>query len=190
MDAIFDDRDHFLAMKETSGLTHPRLAETTDVSKLHIRNVRDLRRIIETKLHLFFCDLCLKHRPVFTSEQLLYTRAELQEHKTRGDPSGPLKQDNFKGHPKCKCVPHCSDLHERLHLPAGETQHSTCHTYGDHSPLAGTSQTVKAPFLPLYTSPSSASVHFRQRDASLKGQCDALKVASSAFPLAERHRPA
>jgi E3 ubiquitin-protein ligase ZNF598 len=142
MDAIFDDRDHFLDMKKKSGLTHPRLAETTDVTKLHIRSVRDLRRIIETKLQLVFCDLCLKHRPVFTSEQLLYTKAELQEHKTRGDPSGPLKQDNFKGHPKCKCVTQFRLLHLCLFCRQAKrrTAHPTCCVHMLCSqPVAGTS---------------------------------------------------
>jgi hypothetical protein len=83
-------------------LTHPRLEAATDSSRLHIRNADDLKRIVQTKLDLYFCDLCLDNRQVFTSEQVLYTRDELREHKVKGDPSGPLKDANFKGHPKCE----------------------------------------------------------------------------------------
>lgn len=84
------------------GMSHPKLEEVTDVSKLTIKGIKDLRRIIETKLNLSFCDLCLKNRPVFTSEQLLYTKEGLHAHKNKGDPDGPLKDANFKGHPKCR----------------------------------------------------------------------------------------
>ena len=87
---IFDDQDHFKKMKSVSGLTHPKLEAVTDVSKLHIRSVADLQRIVRTKLELQFCEICLANRQVFTSEQLLYTKEELQEHKNKGDPEGPL----------------------------------------------------------------------------------------------------
>lgn len=102
IDAIFDDADHFQLLDRMIGLSHPKLEEVTDVSKLTIRGIKDLRRIIQTKLNLSFCDLCLKNRPVFTSEQVLYTRDSLHTHKNNGDPSGPLKEANFKGHPKCR----------------------------------------------------------------------------------------
>lgn len=102
IDAIFDDADHFKLLDRMISLSHPSLEEVTDVSKLTIKSIKDLRRIIETKLSLSFCDLCLKNRPVFTSEQVLYTKQGLQVHKNKGDPDGPLKEANFKGHPKCR----------------------------------------------------------------------------------------
>lgn len=108
IDAIFDDEDHFKHIEAISGLTHPRLEEVTDVSKLHIRSVKDLKRIVSTKLGLSFCDLCLDHRQVFTSEQMLYSRDDLKLHNAKGDADGPLKESNFKGHPRCQCASrHC-----------------------------------------------------------------------------------
>jgi hypothetical protein len=102
VDAIFDDFSHFKSVDAISGLTHPCLEAVTDIKRLHIRSTDDLKRIVQTKLGLFFCGLCLEHRQVFTSEQALYTREELREHQAKGDQSGPLKDANFKGHPKCE----------------------------------------------------------------------------------------
>lgn len=102
---IFDDQEHFKRIKAVSGLTHPALEEVTDVSQLHIRSVVDLQRIVRTKLDLNFCDICLSYRQVFTSEQLLYTKEGLLEHKQKGDAEGPLAEAQFKGHPRCQCVP-------------------------------------------------------------------------------------
>ena len=101
---IFDEEGHLKQIRKASSLTHPKLEEVTDVDKLHIKTAADLQRIIKTKLSLHFCELCFENRQVFTSEQLLYTKAELHEHKTKGDSEGPLKEAQFKGHPKCQCV--------------------------------------------------------------------------------------
>lgn len=102
--AVFDDSNHFKELLHASSLTHPMLEAKTDVSKLHVRNIQDLKRVVTTHLSMSFCDLCLKNRPVFTSEQVLYTKAGLAQHKEKGDDEGPLKEANFKGHPKCRCV--------------------------------------------------------------------------------------
>lgn len=104
INAIFDDIDQYRELDRMLGLTHPKLEEVTDVSKLTIKGIKDLKRIIDGKLNLSFCDLCLKHRPVFIPEQMLYTKAELHVHNTKGDPDGSLKEANFKGHPRCKCA--------------------------------------------------------------------------------------
>lgn len=100
--AVFDDREHYQALFHASSLTHPLLEAETDVSKLQIRNIGELKKVIKTHLSMSFCDLCLKHRPVFTSEQVLYAKASLAVHMEKGDSEGPLKEANFKGHPKCR----------------------------------------------------------------------------------------
>jgi len=41
-------------------------------------------------------------RQVFISEQLLYTKAELERHKRTGDTSGPLAESGFRGHAHCR----------------------------------------------------------------------------------------
>ena len=39
---------------------------------------------------------------VFVSEQLLYTRPELERHKRTGDTEGPLAESGFRGHAHCR----------------------------------------------------------------------------------------
>jgi hypothetical protein len=51
--------------------------------------------------HLHFCDLCLKGRKVFISEQVLYSKRDLDRHNRTGDDAGPLAEAGFKGHPPC-----------------------------------------------------------------------------------------
>lgn len=99
---MFDDEQHFNEMLHMSGLTHPLLEEKTDVTKLHIKGLNELKRVVHTHLSMSFCELCLKHRPVFPSEQVLYTKKLLEQHMSKGDEDGPLKEANFKGHPKCR----------------------------------------------------------------------------------------
>lgn len=41
-------------------------------------------------------------RQVFVSEQLLYTRPELERHKRTGDTEGPLAESGFRGHAHCR----------------------------------------------------------------------------------------
>lgn len=106
--AVFDDAKHFSELLHASSLTHPMLEAKSDVTKLHIRSIQDLKRVISTQLSMSFCELCLKNRPVFTSEQVLYTKAGLAQHNAKGDDEGPLKEANFKGHPKCRCA--CCNL--------------------------------------------------------------------------------
>eukprot|EP00892_Ulva_mutabilis_P008487 jgi/Ulvmu1/600/UM001_0608.1 len=126
IDAICDDADHFEFLDRMVGLSHPQLEEVTDVSKLNIKGIRDLKRIIETKLNLSFCELCLKNRPVFTREQVLYTKEGLHIHKNKGDPDGPLKEANFKGHPKCSfCKQHFYD--QTAMFKHMEQHHYHCH---------------------------------------------------------------
>jgi hypothetical protein len=102
--AVFDDSQHFEELLHASSLTHPMLEAKTDVNKLNIRNISDLKRVVSTHLSMVFCELCLVHRPVFTSEQVLYTKATLAQHRDKGDEGGPLKEASFKGHPKCRCA--------------------------------------------------------------------------------------
>jgi hypothetical protein len=63
-----------------------------------------MRRYIEQNHKQSFCDICIASRKVFLSEQILYTKQQLERHNTRGDEEGPLAAESsgFKGHPICK----------------------------------------------------------------------------------------
>ena len=45
---------------------------------------------------------CLRAQ-VFISEQVLYTKADLEQHMRKGDLTGPLAESGFQGHPSCRC---------------------------------------------------------------------------------------
>ncbi|KAG9236261.1 hypothetical protein BJ875DRAFT_372504 [Amylocarpus encephaloides] len=71
------------------------------------------------------CDLCSRHKKVFTHEHELYTDSELQRHMKKGDDNpGAVDQSGFKGHPLCgfcaerfygedELYVHCREKHER-----------------------------------------------------------------------------
>lgn len=73
-----------------------------------------------TKIHnKVICDICSKHKKVFTHELSLYTESGLVEHLNRGDKNDP----SFKGHPYCgfcathyyskdELFEHCRQAHE------------------------------------------------------------------------------
>ncbi|PBP19141.1 zinc finger protein [Diplocarpon rosae] len=74
------------------------------------------------------CDLCSKHKKIFTHEHELFTDAELSRHMKKGDDSpGAVDQSGFKGHPLCsfcgtrfysddELYVHCREAHERCHV--------------------------------------------------------------------------
>lgn len=39
---------------------------------------------------------------VFISEQVLYSKSDLERHMRTGDDAGPLAESGFKGHPLCR----------------------------------------------------------------------------------------
>eukprot|EP00879_Flechtneria_rotunda_P019552 GHRR01020539.1.p1 GENE.GHRR01020539.1~~GHRR01020539.1.p1 ORF type:complete len:855 (+),score=361.96 GHRR01020539.1:259-2823(+) len=61
-----------------------------------------LKRKVQEQHKLYFCDLCIKGRKVFISEQVLYTKSDLDRHHRTGDDAGPLAEAGFKGHPLCR----------------------------------------------------------------------------------------
>jgi E3 ubiquitin-protein ligase ZNF598 len=74
------------------------------------------------------CDLCTRHKKVFTHEHELFTDKELEQHIRRGDDHpGAIDQSGFKGHPLCafcgkrfygddELYVHCREKHERCFL--------------------------------------------------------------------------
>ncbi|XP_045497723.1 E3 ubiquitin-protein ligase ZNF598 [Colias croceus] len=88
----------------------------------------------------YFCDLCVKHLRIFTSERRCYTRQELAHHRRKGD----LDDTSHRGHPLCEfCEERFMDADELYrHL---RKEHLYCHLcdvdgrnlyYASHSALA------------------------------------------------------
>ncbi|XP_037074871.1 E3 ubiquitin-protein ligase ZNF598-like, partial [Pollicipes pollicipes] len=89
---------------------------------------------------LMYCDLCVGHLKIFTSERKLYNRERLALHRRKGDPDN----SSHRGHPLCKyCEKRYVDNDELfLHL---RRDHFYCHLceadgeqifYDDYSHLA------------------------------------------------------
>lgn len=88
----------------------------------------DLHRHVKSQHGKVICDLCSKHKKVFTHEHELLTAKELQQHMRKGDDNpGAVDQSGFKGHPLCsfcgtrfygddELYIHCRDSHERCHI--------------------------------------------------------------------------
>ncbi|RDW64689.1 hypothetical protein BP6252_10340 [Coleophoma cylindrospora] len=88
----------------------------------------DLHRHVRAIHHKKMCDLCTRHKKVFTHEHELFTDKELQRHMTKGDDNpGAVDQSGFKGHPLCgfcgqrfygddELYVHCREKHERCFI--------------------------------------------------------------------------
>ena len=62
----------------------------------------DLHKHVRAVHHKKICDLCSRHKKVFTHEHELFTDAELGRHMKKGDDNpGAIDQTGFKGHPLC-----------------------------------------------------------------------------------------
>ncbi|KAK3090985.1 hypothetical protein FSP39_016257 [Pinctada imbricata] len=62
------------------------------------RTLKALQHHMSKQHTLFYCDLCLEHLRIFTSERKVYSRAELATHRRHGD-----KDDkSYKEHPLCQ----------------------------------------------------------------------------------------
>ncbi|XP_013142981.1 PREDICTED: zinc finger protein 598 [Papilio polytes] len=95
-----------------------------------------MRRVHER----YYCDLCVKHLKIFTSERRCYTRQELAHHRRKGD----IDDTSHRGHPLCEfCEERFMDADELYrHL---RKEHLYCHLcdadgknlyYPTHSALA------------------------------------------------------
>lgn len=88
----------------------------------------DLHRHVKQAHGKKICDLCSRHKKVFTHEHELLTDPELQKHMKKGDDNpGAIDQSGFKGHPLCRfcgerfygedeLYVHCRNKHERCFL--------------------------------------------------------------------------
>ena len=83
----------------------------------------NLKQHVKRVHHRVMCDICIKHKKIFTHEHALFTRDTLTRHCRKGDPDDP----SFKGHPECEfcqqffysfdeLFEHCREKHETCHL--------------------------------------------------------------------------
>ncbi|KAI9199743.1 uncharacterized protein BJ171DRAFT_201996 [Polychytrium aggregatum] len=81
--------------------------------KNHVKHVHKMK----------MCDLCTRHKKVFTHEHTLFTNATLNRHYSEGDP----EDRSFRGHPECgfcslsfygqdELFEHCKKDHEQCFL--------------------------------------------------------------------------
>ncbi|GLI58515.1 hypothetical protein VaNZ11_000251 [Volvox africanus] len=120
----FDDQKHFQEIRALCGFTHPILESGGTKSTPKFNSFTALKRHVEAAFSQFFCDVCLKGRKVFVSEQLLYSKDTLRRHQESGDESGPLADSGFKGHPLCKfCRTRFYDSNELYRHMEGSHEH-------------------------------------------------------------------
>ncbi|KAJ3329827.1 hypothetical protein HDU76_007063 [Blyttiomyces sp. JEL0837] len=83
----------------------------------------ELKRHVQKAHGMNLCDLCTRHKKLFTHEHAMYTTPELDQHYRTGDPN----DKSFKGHPRCgfcnlsfygddELYDHCRQSHEQCFL--------------------------------------------------------------------------
>ncbi|KAK9760936.1 hypothetical protein K7432_014552 [Basidiobolus ranarum] len=88
---------------------------------------KELKEHVKTVHQRSLCDICIKHKKIFSHEHTQFTRAQLQRHMTVGDSRDPNNTTGFKGHPEChfcrisfydgdQLFEHCRDKHEQCHI--------------------------------------------------------------------------
>ncbi|KAJ3335913.1 hypothetical protein HDU93_004084 [Gonapodya sp. JEL0774] len=89
---------------------------------------KDLKRHVREAHGKQLCDICTRHKKVFTHEHALFTPAELRRHTADGDPPEPgAGGQSFTGHPECgfchqrfmgndELYEHCKLKHEECFL--------------------------------------------------------------------------
>ncbi|KAJ3019776.1 UNVERIFIED_CONTAM: hypothetical protein HDU68_010505 [Siphonaria sp. JEL0065] len=86
----------------------------------------ELKKHVRSAHNKYLCDLCTRHKKLFTHEHTMYTQSDLDKHFKTGDANDP----SFKGHPKCgfcnvhfygddELYEHCRKQHEQCFLCTG-----------------------------------------------------------------------
>ncbi|KAG0186272.1 hypothetical protein DFQ28_008084 [Apophysomyces sp. BC1034] len=87
----------------------------------------DLKVHIKKSHDLLLCDLCTRHKKVFSHEHTLYTVDQLDKHHREGTKAVKQDEAGFLGHPECQfcrmrfygddeLFEHCRDKHEQCHI--------------------------------------------------------------------------
>lgn len=95
--AYFDDASHCEELMNMCRFSHPLIGNGRRFSSL-----KALKQELKASRNAQFCPICLEGRKVFISEQLIYTKNQLNKHMKQGDDEGPMSRSTgFKGHPEC-----------------------------------------------------------------------------------------
>ena len=130
LDIFFDDRAVWRRVKELRGLQCAAcVASNGGVAEgvPHHASLKQLRAHLREKHQLHHCDTCVEGRKVFVSQQLLYTRAQLDRHNhgAAGEVDEPL--GSFAGHPACKFCGGKRFYDEGALYHHMQSAHETCH---------------------------------------------------------------
>ena len=130
LDIFFDDRAVWRRVKELRGLQCAAcVAANGGVAEgvPHHASLKQLRAHLREKHQLHHCDTCVEGRKVFVSQQLLYTRAQLDRHNhgAAGEVDEPL--GSFAGHPACKFCGGKRFYDEGALYHHMQSAHETCH---------------------------------------------------------------
>lgn len=152
--AYFDDASHHDELKGLCSFSHPLVDNGRRFPSL-----KALKQELKNTCNAQFCNICLEGRKVFLSEQLVYTKSQLNKHLKQGDDEGPMSTfSGFKGHPECV---YCS---KRFY---GENeQYEHMHRFHEEC------------FLCRRTSPHNHIYYANY--AALEGMCDSLMHSSYA----------
>eukprot|EP00890_Picochlorum_soloecismus_P004624 jgi/Picsp_1/5162/NSC_02525-R1_protein len=96
--AYFDDFRHYDVLRKFCTYSHPGVGDGKT-----FKSLKALQQQLKRDKNAQFCSICLEGRKVFLSEQLIYSKNELERHMRRGDEDGPMSNySGFKGHPECR----------------------------------------------------------------------------------------
>ncbi|KAF2499802.1 hypothetical protein BU16DRAFT_579285 [Lophium mytilinum] len=173
----------------------------------------DLHRHVRTIHQKAMCDLCTRHKKVFTHEHELFTPSQLKTHQKFGDDNpGAVDQSGFKGHPECgfcrqrfygddELYTHCRDKHERCHICDRQSNGRKPQYYVDYNSLevhfrknhflCPDSECLEKKFV-VFDSQLDLKAHQLQdhpEGLSKDARRDARRVDMSGFQLRAPHEP-
>ena len=129
LDMFFDDQATCRKIKDLRGL---QCAACVSVAGGDAEGVEQHHSLKQLKAHLrerhqlHHCEVCLEGRKVFVSQQLLYTKSQLERHRHGGAGEVDEPLGGFAGHPSCKfCRKHFYDDGQMYHHM--QSAHETCH---------------------------------------------------------------
>ena len=106
----------------------------TDGAHQNFTTLKQLKQHLRERHERTFCDVCLEGRKVFVTQQLVYTRAQLDSHKFGKCDAIDEPLGGFKGHPSCRfCKGKCF-YDESVIYTHMQSAHETCHLCRRASP--------------------------------------------------------
>ncbi|KAL2261660.1 hypothetical protein VTK26DRAFT_3675 [Humicola hyalothermophila] len=168
----------------------------------------DLHRHVRSVHHKKMCDLCTRHKNVFTHEHDMFTDKALTEHMRHGDDKpGAVDQTGFRGHPLCgfcgaryydadKLYEHCRNKHERCFI-CDRNDARQPHYYRDYNELEEhfkrdhflcmDRECLEKKFVVFGSEMDLKAHQLSEHGASMAKGRDARTVALSNFNLRERY---